>query len=103
MHGCRAGRAGVFDTRRRLEAKCVTRLQNEAGSEILRRETGIEMTKHDLVDVFRADASMIQRPDRSLDDQALDSFAFQLSKWQMRPSNDTGCHLISSNMSCLLT
>ena len=103
MHGCRAGRASVFDTCRRLEAKCVTRLQNEAGGEILRREPGIEMTKHDLVHVFRANAGMIQCPDRGLDDQAFDSFAFQFSERQMRPSNDTGCHLVSSNMSCLLT
>ena len=57
----RSGGAGVLDARRRLEAQPVVGLQHQAGGEILRRKAGIEMAEHDLVDLVRADAGMVQR------------------------------------------
>ena len=52
MHGRRTGRAGVLNARGRLEAQFGVGLQHQRGREILRREAGIEMPEHDLVDVF---------------------------------------------------
>src|SRR6266545_532878 len=51
MHRGRTGCTGVFNPRRRLEAQFGVGLQHQGGREILRREAGIEMSEHDLVDV----------------------------------------------------
>jgi hypothetical protein len=52
VHRRRTGGAGVFDARGRLEAQFGVCLQHQRGREILRREAGVEMPEHDLVDVF---------------------------------------------------
>ena len=54
----RAGRAGILDARRRLEAQAVVGLQHQARGEILGGEAGVEMAEHDLVDIVGADAGM---------------------------------------------
>jgi hypothetical protein len=73
MHGGRAGGAGVLDARRRLEAQAVVGLQHQRGGEILRREAGVEMAEHDLVDIGGGDAGIGQRLVGDAHDQALDA------------------------------
>src|SRR5690606_20226936 len=91
----RTRRAGILDAGRRLEAQPVVGLQHEAGGEILRREAGVEMPEHDLVHVIRADAGMVQRLRRDLDDQALDGLVLQLAETRMRPADDACGHFRS--------
>ena len=88
----RAGRAGILDPRRRLEAQPVVGLQHQACGEILRREAGIEMAEHDLVDLVRADAGMLERVVGDLDDQRFQRLAFELAEARMRPSDDACGH-----------
>ena len=88
----RAGRAGVLDPRRRLEAQPVVGLQHQARGEILRREAGIEMAEHDLVDLVRPDAGMVERLVRDLDDQRFQRLAFELAEARMRPADDACGH-----------
>ena len=45
-------KVSVLDAGSRLEAQLGISLQHQRGGEILRREAGIEMPEHDLVDVF---------------------------------------------------
>ncbi len=61
MHRGRAGGAGILDAGRALEAQIGRGLQHQRGGEILRREAGVEMTEHDLVDVLGGDTGVGQR------------------------------------------
>ena len=92
MHRRRTGGAGVLDPRRRLEAQLRIGLQHQRGREILRREAGVEMAEHDLVDVCGGNAGIGQRIGRDLDHEALDGFGVELAEWRVRPSDDAGCH-----------
>ena len=92
MHRRRTGGAGVLDARRRLEAQLRVGLQHQRGRKILRREAGIEMAEHDLVDVCGGNAGIGQRIGRNLDHEALDGFGVELAEWRVRPSDDAGCH-----------
>ena len=77
MHGRRAGGAGILDPRGALEAQLGRGLQHQRGGEVLRREAGVEMAEHDLVDVAGGDAGVRQRRGRDPHDQALDGLAFE--------------------------
>ena len=92
MHRRRTGGAGVFDPRGRLEAQFGVGLQHQRGRKILRREAGVEMPEHDLVDVFGGYAGVGQRIGRHLHHEALDGFRVELAEWRVRPSDDAGCH-----------
>ena len=92
MHGGRTGGAGILDARGRLEAQRGIGLQHQRGGKILRREAGIEMPEHDLIDVAGGDAGISQRLVGDLDDEALDGLGIELSERRVRPSNDAGCH-----------
>jgi hypothetical protein len=61
MHRCRSGRAGVFDPRRRLEAQLRIGLQHQRCGKILRREAGVEVPEHDLIDVGSGNAGVGER------------------------------------------
>src|SRR5207248_9271163 len=50
MYRRRTGGAGIFNPRGRLEAQFGVGLQHQRGRKILRREAGVEMPEHDLVD-----------------------------------------------------
>src|ERR1700721_3073292 len=54
MHGGGAGGAGILDARRRFEAQVGRGLQHQRSGKILRREAGIEVAEHNLVDVARS-------------------------------------------------
>ena len=86
------GGAGIFDARRGLEAQPIVGLQHQARCEILRRETGVEMAEHDLVDIVRADAGVVERVNGDLGDQALQRLAFELTETRMRPADDACGH-----------
>ena len=92
MHGRRSGGAGILDPRRRLEAQLRIGLQHQRGGKILRREAGVEMPEHDLVDIASRNAGIGQRLVRNPDHQALDGFGIEFSERRMRPSDDAGCH-----------
>jgi hypothetical protein len=92
MHGGGAGRAGVLDARRRLEAELVVRLEHDRGREILRREAGVEMAEQDLVDLLGADAGMVERLIRDPDDQAFDGLVVELAEFAVSPADDAGGH-----------
>ena len=92
MHRRRTGGAGVLDARSRLEAQLRVGLQHQRGRKILRREAGVEMAEHDLVDVCGGNAGIGQRIGRNLDHEALDGFRVELAEWRVRPSDDAGCH-----------
>ena len=53
VHGRRAGRAGVLDAGGALEAQVGRGLQHQRRGEVLRREAGVEMAEHDLIDIAR--------------------------------------------------
>ena len=63
--------AGVLDAGGRLEAQGRIGLQHQRGGKILRREAGIEMPEHDLVDIGGGDAGIGQRLIRHAHDQAV--------------------------------
>ena len=92
MHGGGTGGAGVLDPRGAFEAQIGRGLQHQRSGEILRREAGIEMAEHDLVDVLGCNAGVGERLARHPHDQALDRFTGELAEWRMRPSYDAGCH-----------
>ena len=92
MHRRRAGGAGVLDPGRTLEPQIRRRLQHQRGGEILRREAGIEMTEHDLVDIGRRHAGVGERAGRDPHDQALDGLAVELPERRMGPSDDASGH-----------
>src|SRR5439155_3264178 len=92
MHRRRASGAGVLDPRRWLEAQLRIGLQHQRRREILRREAGVEMPEHDLVDIGSRNAGVGERLVGNLDNEALDGFGIELSEWRMRPSDDAGCH-----------
>ena len=92
MHGGRAGGAGVLDPHRALEAQFRRGLQHQRGGEILRREAGVEVAEHDLVDIARPDPGVGQRLARDPHDQALDGFAFEPAELGMGPSDDASGH-----------
>jgi hypothetical protein len=88
----RTGGAGVLDPRGRLEAQFRVCLQHQRCRKILRRETGVEMPEHDLVDIACGNAGVRQRFGRHLDHEAFNGFGVELAEWRMRPSDDAGCH-----------
>ena len=92
MHGGRAGGAGILDPARALEAQIGRGLQHQRGGEVLRREAGVEMTEHDLVDVAGGDAGIGQRLLRDPHDQALDRLAFEAAERGMGPAHDASSH-----------
>ena len=95
MHGGGAGGAGVLHPRRALEAQIGRGLQHQRSGEILRREAGIEMAEHDLVDVLGGDAGICERFARHFDDEAFDGLVGELAEWRVRPSHDAGSHVFS--------
>ena len=103
MHGGRTGGAGILHPRRALEAQIGRSLQHQRGGEILRREAGIEMAEHDLVDVLGRDAGVGQRLARDPHNQAFDSLTGELAERRMGPSDDAGGHdrsLIARDILC---
>ena len=92
MHGGRAGGAGILDPGGALEAQIGRGLQHQRGGEILRREAGVEMAEHDLVDVAGGDAGVRQRRARDPHDQAFDRLPFEPAERGMSPSDDAGSH-----------
>ena len=92
MHRRRSGGAGVLDPRRRLEAQLRIGLQHQRGGKILRREAGVEMPEHDLVDIGGGNAGVRQRFVGDADHEALDGLGIELAERRMRPSDDAGCH-----------
>ena len=92
MHGGRTGGAGVLDPRRALEAQIGRGLQHQRSGKILRREAGIEMAEHDLVDVACRNCGIRERVVRHAHDQALDGFAGKLAEGRVGPADDTGGH-----------
>ena len=92
MHRGRSRGAGVLHPRRRLEAQLRIGLQHQRGGKILRREAGVEMPEHDLVDVGGRDAGIGQRFVRHPDHEALDRLGVEFPERRMRPSDDAGCH-----------
>jgi hypothetical protein len=71
----RAGRAGVLHAGGAFEAQFGRGLQHQRRGEILRREAGVEMPEHDLVDVGRRDPGTGHGLPRDAHDQAFDRFA----------------------------
>src|SRR5712691_8033964 len=92
VHRGRAGGAGILDPARALEAQIGRSLQHQRGGKILRREAGVEMAEHDLVDVARLDPGIGQRLARDPDDQALDRLAFEAPELRVRPAHDASRH-----------
>jgi hypothetical protein len=88
----RAGRAGVLDADRGLEAEALVRLQHQRGGEVLWAKAGVEMAEHDLVDVARLDAGVLQRLVGNADDQALHGLVIELPEGRMGPADDAGGH-----------
>ena len=80
MHGGRSGGAGILDPCRRLEPQMRVGLQHQCRGEILRREPGVEMPEHDLIDVGGGNAGVGQRLVRDADHQALDRLGIELAK-----------------------
>jgi hypothetical protein len=89
-----ARRAGVLDPGRGLEAEPVIRLEHERSGEILRAEPGIEVAEHDLVDIVRADARMLERLLGDAHDEALDALRVMLTERGVGPAHDTGSHVV---------
>ena len=92
MHRGRTGGAGVLDPGRRLEAQRRIGLQHQRGRKVLRREAGVEMPEHDLVDIGGRNAGIGKRLVRDLDHEAFDGLGIELAERRMRPSDDAGCH-----------
>ena len=92
MHGGGTGGAGVLDPRRGLEAQVGRGLQHQRSGKILRREAGIEVAEHDLVDVARRNAGIGQRVVGHAHDQALDGLAGKLAEGRVGPADDAGGH-----------
>jgi hypothetical protein len=92
MHGGGTGRAGILYPGRALEAQIGRGLQHQRGGEILRREAGIEVAEHDLIDIARFDPGIGNRLARHFDDQAFDRFAGELAERCMRPAHDARGH-----------
>ena len=86
MHRGRAGGAGILDAGRRLEAEGVARLEHQGGREVLRREAGVEVAEHDLVDVLRPDPGMVERLAAHAHDEALDGLRRPASRRACGPS-----------------
>ena len=95
VHGGGTGRAGVLDAGGALEAQVGRGLQHQRGGEVLRREAGIEVAEHNLVDVLCRNSGVGERLARDLDDQTLDGLAGELAEGRMRPSHDAGGHVNS--------
>jgi hypothetical protein len=100
VHGGGTGGAGVLDPGRGLEAEIVIGLQHQAGGEILRRETGVEMPEIDFVDVRRLEPGMLDRLPRDAGDQAFDGLVAVFAKGRMGPADDAGSHDLLSRESC---
>ena len=85
--------AQAFSTRSgALEAQFGRGLQHQRGGKVLRREAGVEMAEHDLVDIGRADAGVRQRFARHPHDQAFERFAVEPAELGMRPTDDASRH-----------
>ncbi len=93
MDGGGAGRAGILHAGRALETKIGRGLQDQRGGEILRREAGVEMTEHDLVDILRRDAGIGQRLAGDVDDETFDRFAGELAERRVGPTYDASGHV----------
>jgi hypothetical protein len=50
------------------------------------------MAKHDLVDIVRSDAGMLDRLRRSFDDHAFECLVLVPAERQMRPTDDASSH-----------
>ncbi len=86
------GSAGVFHPRRALKTQIGGSLQHQGGGKILRREAGVEMAEHDLVDVLGSDSRVRERRVRHAHDEALDAFVAQFAEGRVRPSHDASGH-----------
>src|SRR5271155_5983126 len=95
MHGGGTGRTCVLDPRGALEAQIGRSLQHQRGGEILRREAGVEVTEHDLVDVFGGDAGVAERFACDAHYETLDRFTRELAEGRMRPAYDACGHVRS--------
>ena len=92
MHGGRAPRARILHPCRRLETQVGIGLQHQGSGEILRRESRIEMAKHNLIDIGGGDARIGKGLVGDLDHQAFDGLGVEFAKGRMRPTDDAGCH-----------
>src|SRR6185437_7901730 len=92
VHGGRTRGAGVLDAGRGLEAQMRVGLQHQRRRKVLRRETGVEMAEHDLVDIAGGNAGIRQRLVGDLDHEAFHGLGVEFSEGRMRPSNDAGSH-----------
>ena len=92
MHRGRAGGAGVLDPARALEPQVGRSLKHQRGSEILRREPGVEMPEHDLVDIGGGNPGVGERLLGDAHDQALDRLALEPAEGRMSPANDASRH-----------
>ena len=79
-------------------------LQHQRSREILRREAGVEMAEHDLVDISGRNAGVRHRLVGDLGDKAFHGLGVKLSEGRMRPSDDAGCHgvLPEISLACVL-
>ena len=92
MHGGGTGGAGILDAGGALEAQIGRGLQHQRSGKILRREAGIEVTEHDLVDIARGNARIRERFIGHTHDQALDGLAGKLAEGGVGPADDAGGH-----------
>ena len=92
MHRGRTRGAGILDPARALEAQIGRGLKHQRGGEILRREPGVEMAEHDLVDVGGGNPGVRERLLRDPYDQALDRLALKSAEGGMGPANDASSH-----------
>ena len=92
MHRGRTGRTRILDPGRAFEAQIGRGLQHQRSGEILRREAGIEVAEHDLIDVARLNSGVGQRFARDFDDETLDGLAGKLAERRMRPPHNACGH-----------
>jgi hypothetical protein len=92
MYRGRAGGTGVLDPARALEAQVGRSLEHQRGSEILRREPGVEMPEQDLVDIGSGNPGIGERLLGDAHDQALDRLALEPAEGRMSPANDASRH-----------
>ena len=92
MDGGGAGRAGILHPGRALKAQIGRSLQHQRSGEILRRETGVEMTEHNLVDILRRDAGIGKCFARDLNDETFDRLASELAERRVGPAYDASGH-----------
>ena len=83
---------GILDARRRFEAQIGRGLKHQRSGKILRREAGIEVAEHDLVDVACHNAGIHQRLIGHAHDQALDGLAGKLAEGRVGPADDASSH-----------